>query len=206
MPVIGVDFDNTIVSYDDVMHETAQQFGLIESSMKKNKKAIRDYIRQLPDGELQWQKLQTFVYGKAMDRAGIFEGVQEFFHSCQQHKIKVYIVSHKTMYGSMDQDKTNLRDAALRWMADKKFFETSGFGLSKDQIFFESTRQEKINRIKTLGCTHFIDDLEETFREADFPKDIEKILYADYPVDSINNIKAFDTWKGINDYFFKAKK
>ena len=45
--IIGVDFDNTIVSYDDVMFETANQFGLIDRSVKKNKKVIRRVGRLL---------------------------------------------------------------------------------------------------------------------------------------------------------------
>jgi len=204
--IIGVDFDNTIVSYDDVMFETARQLGLVDGAVKRNKKDIRDAIRQLPNGEIEWQKLQTLIYGKAMGQAKIFDGVARFFESCHRAKIKTYIVSHKTMYGSMDVDKTNLREATLAWMAANGFFDAAAFGLSKHQVFFESTREAKINRIQILGCTHFIDDLEETFRESSFPKNIKKILYGTRPENSIEGLQVLNNWKEINEYFFKAKK
>ena len=66
--------------------------------------------------------------------------------------------------------KTNLRTAALEWM------QKNNLVISKDNIFFESTRQDKIKRIKELECTHFVDDLEETFEESSFPKKVKKIL------------------------------
>jgi len=50
-------------------------------------------------------------------------------------------------------------------------------GVQQDDVFFESTRAEKIGRIRTLGCTHFIDDLTEVFAEESFPKEIRKFLF-----------------------------
>jgi hypothetical protein len=50
-------------------------------------------------------------------------------------------------------------------------------GVQPDNVFFEATRAEKIGRIRTLGCTHFIDDLTEVFAEKSFPKHIRKFLF-----------------------------
>ncbi|MBI3723314.1 aminoglycoside phosphotransferase family protein, partial [bacterium] len=44
------------------------------------------------------------------------------------------------------------------------------------RIFFEDTRAAKIARIRAVGCTHFVDDLEEVFLEADFPEHVERHL------------------------------
>jgi len=66
--IIGVDFDNTLVSYGDNVHREAVQRGLIPPVVGKSKKEIRDRIRQLPDGEIEWQRLQATVYGLKIRR------------------------------------------------------------------------------------------------------------------------------------------
>ena len=60
---IGIDFDNTIITYDEVFRAAAQARGLIEKDFGGSKQAVRDAIRLLPDGELAWQRLQGQVYG-----------------------------------------------------------------------------------------------------------------------------------------------
>lgn len=200
---IGVDFDNTIVSYADIMHKTAVQWGLIEPGLEKDKKEIRDRIRELPDGETTWQKIQAYVYGKAMDDAVLVEGVREFFHACKNADILVSIISHKTEYAAMDEDNINLRQAALRWMKNNRFFESDGLGLSRGYIYFESTRQGKIDRIKQVGCTHFIDDLQETFSEKTFPVGTIKILYSlESDVSYGQDVTVMHDWTEIYEHFF----
>ena len=76
-------------------------------------------------------------------------------------------------------------------MTSQGFFGSGGLGFSEDQVFFEGTRDAKIERIRTLGCTHFIDDLEEVFLEASFPPDVEKFL--------------FDSWPPLHEHFFAAR-
>jgi len=201
--IIGVDFDNTLVYYEDVMYSVALQYGLIRSGMRKSKKDIREKIRQLPNGEMEWQRLQAIVYGPRMGEAKLIDGVRMFFELCKQHRVVVYIISHKTEYARSDESGINLRVAALTWMRENGFFETDGMGMSLQDVYFESTRREKIDRIRQLGCTHFIDDLEETFLESSFPTNVEKILYAPHRQhSSLLGVRAVTTWKEINDYFF----
>jgi len=76
-------------------------------------------------------------------------------------------------------------------------------GLTFDDVYFESTRREKIERIKEIQCTHFIDDLEETFLEDTFPTDIEKILYMTYMKHSaVQGVRLAASWKEIKDHVF----
>ena len=205
--ILGIDFDNTIVSYDDVMYKKALSSGLITAMIQKNKKAIRDHLRQLEDGEVKWQELQAFAYGKGIDKAQLMKGVQKFLKKSRDANIDFFIVSHKTNFASMDKEKINLRDTALNWMKKNQFFTKNGIDLSLKQIFFEFTREEKINRIKQLKCTHFIDDLEETFLEKAFPENVKKMLYCPLALEtSINNIKIFQSWDQINEYFFAKRR
>jgi len=202
--VLGIDFDNTLVSYDEPMYAVARERGLIAEDVLKSKKEIRDTIRQLDQGENQWQKLQAFVYGDGMKDAHLMEGVQAFLLRCKAEGIAVFIVSHKTQFASMDIDRAvDLRQTALQWMENNKFFEKEGLDLKLENVFFEPTRQKKIERIISLGCTHFIDDLEETFAEGTFPHNIVKILFSSQSVGSKSNgMNVFQSWSKISGSIF----
>ena len=209
MPVIiGVDFDNTIVSYDELIYREAIERGLLNGEVLKNKKIIRDAIRELPDGEIEWQKIQAAIYGPKMDRATLIEGVFDFFTLCKDRGIRTHIVSHKTQFANYDTTETDLRKEALKWLGRAGFFTMGLTGLSAGDVYFESTRVDKINRIRSLGCTHFIDDLEETFREPSFPPDIEKILFNSHASGDFTartGGKVFVDWKDIGGYFFDGR-
>lgn len=200
--IIGVDFDNTLVTYDELLHKIAVQRGLIPASAPKSKMSIRDYIRHLPDGEIEWQKLQAIAYGPLIKEAKLIDGVQAFFELCKRNGVKAYIVSHKTEFSRYDETRTNLRTAALGWMAANGFFRTDGLGLAPDAVFFGATRQEKIEHIRALGCTHFIDDLEETFREPTFSAGVEKFLYAPHGHAPLPSVTVVATWQALCEHFF----
>ena len=198
--VIGVDFDNTIASYDELMHTIALERGLIGADVAKNKKLIRDAIRALPGGEEHWRGLQVTVYGPRMHEAKLIDGVKEFFLDCKRRSIPVRIVSHKTEYANFGVASVNLREVAAAWLEQQGFF-GPGPGLRRTDVFFESTRAEKIGRIKALRATHFIDDLEETFLEPSFPQDVTKILLTAHSgSDNIGGATAFKEWAQIHDH------
>ena len=201
-PVIGIDFDNTIVCYDELAFELAWSERLVPQNIKKDKQSIRNYIRQLEDGEIKWQKLQVKLYGKEMLRATLMQNVNRFFKFCKKHSILIYIVSHKTQFASIDTlQEFDLRKVSLKWMENHNFFQQQYLNLSKSNVFFESTREKKIQRIKKLYCTHFIDDLEEIFLEDSFPDNIIKIHYTKQPSQNLKNTLFFANWEQIITYF-----
>lgn len=205
--IVGIDFDNTLVDYDDIMHRAAVRFGFIDSDAPRSKKNIRDEVRRPPDGEMKWRKLQAFVYGEAMDEARLMEGVRDFFDLCKGASIRTDIVSHKTEFAAADEKKINLRQVALEWMDKRGFFDEDGLGLSRRDVYFEMTCQEKVERIKKLGCTHFIDDLEETFLEDSFPRGVTKILYSPHSANSaVPGVKVFGAWRDIQDFMSTEHK
>ena len=175
---IGIDFDNTIVTYDHVFLTAARARGLVPSGFSGGKKAVRDRIRLLPDGELCWQKLQGYVYGAGIRAATMIDGVEGFLERCRAEGAEVMIVSHKTEYGHFDPMRVNLRTAALEWMQAQGLFEGSRYGLSPDGVFFEGTRADKLARIASLSCTHFVDDLAEVMDDPQFPPGVARILFA----------------------------
>ena len=200
--VVGVDFDNTLVSYDRVLYDIALGQDLIHPSIEKHKQIIRDFIRGLPGGETKWRQIQGIVYGPKMEDAQLIDGVEEFFRFCKQNGVKVFIVSHKSVYAQDDNERTNLQIAALDWMEKNAFFDADGLDLHRKNIYFEPTRSEKVERIKELRCTHFIDDLEEVFADPSFPRGVDKLLYAPYSHRcSLVDVRAYKDWKEILAYF-----
>ncbi len=201
--ICGVDFDNTIVTYDELLAAIAHERGLLDSVIPATKRMIRDKIRRLPDGEIEWQKCQALLYGSRIREARLSDGVSAFFQLCRAHEIPVYIISHKSEYSRYDATGTNLRDAAVGWMAAHNFFGPGGFGLTRDVVYFAGTRQEKTARLTALRCTDFIDDLEETFLEESFPANVRRILYEpgrESPPPA--GVKLMKSWQEISDYFF----
>ncbi len=206
--IIGIDFDNTLLNYDDVFWKTSQRLGFLScgDGVERHKRNIRDAIRQLPDGEEKWHQVQAYVYGKAIDEAVLIDGVQAFLQMCHRFSVLVYVISHKTRFTVYGAEKVDLLQAALNWMARKGFFEPNGLGFTVDHVFFEATRQNKARRIKQLGCTHFIDELEEIFLEESFPQDTSRILYSPHLWNSsVPNVIIFRTWAAIQGYFMNKQ-
>ncbi|MFC1767463.1 hypothetical protein ACFLZ2_02775 [Candidatus Margulisiibacteriota bacterium] len=197
---IGIDFDNTIVTYDNLFHKYALQLGLIGKEIDKNKQVIRDTIRKLPNGNDKWTELQGLVYGKYMDEAELMEGVADFLKACKKNDVKVSIVSHKTIFPAIGP-KVNLQDAAKKWLKDKGFIKM--FGMKGEDIVFEERLNGKLSQIKDRKCTHFIDDLPEVLLHPDFPEGIIKILYSKNKDCASGDVKCFDSWRSINKYLFK---
>ncbi len=198
---IGIDFDNTIITYDDVFRIAARQGGLIDPDFSGSKQAVRDAIRLLPDGELAWQRLQGQVYGKGIGGAKMVAGVEAFLRRCRAQGCVVVVVSHKTEYGHFDPDRVNLRQAALDWMAAQGLL-GGDFGIALADVYFESTRAEKLMRIAALSLTHFIDDLEEVLTDPNFPPTVERILFADGAQKVSSSYTSCSTWRDIERQVF----
>ena len=196
---IGIDFDNTIITYDDVFRAAAKSRGLIVADFAGSKQAVRDAIRLLPDGELAWQRLQGQVYGKGIAGAKMVAGVDAFLRRAKAEGATVVVVSHKTEYGHFDPDRVNLRAAALDWMTGQGLFDR---GIALPNVYFESTRAEKLERIAALSLTHFIDDLEEVLIDPGFPPDVARILFADEAPPASGPYVWCPTWGAIERQVF----
>jgi hypothetical protein len=173
--VIGVDFDNTIVCYDEVFTRVAVEQGLVPSDAATSKTAIRDHLRSLGQ-EDRWTELQGTIYGPRMIDARPFPGVIEFFAACRAAGLPVAIVSHRTRVPYLGE-KHDLHTAARDWLARQGFHEPAGIGLPVERVFFEETKEAKLARIAELGCTHFIDDLPELLAHPLFPAHVRRILF-----------------------------
>ena len=198
---IGIDFDNTIIAYDDVFCGIAKSLGLLGPNFIGRKQAVRDAIRLLPEGEIAWQRLQGQVYGKCIGQAKKIAGVEAFLRRCRSEQCMVAIVSHKTEYGHYDPDRVNLRQAAFDWLRAEGLV-GDVHAIPPQEVYFESTRAEKLGRIAALSLTHFIDDLEEVLADLDFPRGVTRILFSDTAAPAAAPYVACSTWSEIERRIF----
>lgn len=173
--IIGVDFDNTIVSYDAIFHRVAAERGLIPMDVLRTKTAVRDYLRA-QGKDAVFTELQGDVYGPRLVEAEIFPGVREFFLACRDRGVPVKIISHKTRFPYAGQPH-DLHAAAQGWLEHNEFFAVDGVALPRESVFLEPSKAAKLARIAAEGCTHFIDDLPEFLAEPAFPARAQRVLF-----------------------------
>jgi hypothetical protein len=168
------------------------------------KREVRDAVRiATPDGEVRWQALQARVYAHRMADAVLVDGAGAFLTACAERRVPVAIVSHKTRYARRDAARVDLRRSALHWMEEQGFFDRDGYSFPRGNVFFEPTRSEKVARIAACGCSDFIDDLEEVFRETGFPPATRRHLYAPQAGALPEGpFAAYRSWRQIADAIF----
>lgn len=195
---IGLDLDGTIVVYDDVFHRHAvDRFGL-PPDVPSDKTAVRDWLRAHAPGERAWIELQKMVYGLRMVEASLAPGLPEFLKDCGNARIDVSIISHKTRL-SVATPAVDLHAAALEWLEGNGFFAADGFGLDRARVFFEPTRSAKLQRIASEECVLFVDDLEEVLLEPEFPKAVERWLYANGgTLSAPDGVTVFSDWSAVS--------
>ena len=198
--VIGIDFDNTIVCYDEVFHKVALELNLIPANIPTNKESVRNYLRKIGQ-EDAWTELQGYVYGMRMNDAFVFPGLINFLNTAKRKDISIYIVSHKTLNPYLGP-KYDLHKAAREWLNHQGFFEPNSIGLDLNKVFFELSIDEKIKRISTMECQYFIDDLPEIFLKENFPKEVNKILFDPHRKILVNEKipHSFCRWDEISNH------
>jgi len=173
--IIGVDFDNTIACYDRLFHRIAVERSLILPELPQAKNAVRDCLREAGKEDV-WTEMQGEVYGSRMAEAELFSGVKEFFTCCKAESVPLYIVSHKTRFPFAGEPH-DLHASARAWLVEREFIGDGDVGIPEENVFFELTKADKLERIAACRCSHFIDDLPEFLRERGFPSNVVRVLF-----------------------------
>ncbi len=179
---LGLDFDNTLVRYDSLFYKIALDNGLIPSSTKKNKNAVRNFLREQGKEEL-FTLLQGEVYGSRISEADQSEGMFDELKKIKNQGIKLFIVSHKTKTPYMGP-KYDLHKCATEWLEKNNFFSENGLDINRNDVYFELTKEKKVKRIEDIGCSYYIDDLPEILEMIN--NNIKRIHYNPFNI-SINN-------------------
>lgn len=173
--ILGIDFDNTLVSYDGVFHKVARDQGLIPADVGHGKDDVRGYLRKV-GREDDWTTLQGEVYGARMDVAALYDGAVMAIRRLKEHGAQIRIISHKTKH-PFKGPRYDLHEAARGFLVARGIAGTADALLPSSDVFFELTIEEKLARIASEGCTAFIDDLPEILTHQAFPQGVRAILF-----------------------------
>jgi hypothetical protein len=187
---IGVDFDNTLVRYDEVFARAARERGLVAGSLT-SKLQVRDALRR-SGRETAWVELQGHVYGTRMEEAEAFPGALEMLSAWQSRGHELFIVSHRTLHPALGP-AYDLHQAAREWMA-RRLQRDGRPVVDAARVFLETTREEKIRRIAALGCDVFVDDLPEVLLAPEFPASTRRILFDPeglHPAGPLERVRAW---------------
>ena len=120
--IIGIDFDNTIANYNHLFEKVAYNNKFIKNKFYISKNSVKKILLD-PNtnaGIKKWQTIQGQVYGKYMNQAKVYSGLNKFLIYCKYRKVKVFIISHKSKFGHFDKEKISLRKEAVKLFAIKE--------------------------------------------------------------------------------------
>jgi len=197
---IGIDFDNTIVSYDALFHKVARERDLIPHDTPVSKVAVRDHLRQIGKEEV-WTEMQGYVYGARIDEALTYPGVIDFLSRAAAAGHEVAIVSQKTKTPFLGP-KYDLHAVARAWV--EKHLRKDDIALvPATQVFFELTKEDKLARIESFGCDIFIDDLPEILQTKSFPTGVRRVLFdpeQNHADADLSDIRVAHSWNEFEQY------
>jgi hypothetical protein len=194
---IGIDLDNTIVCYDEVFRRlAAERFGGDDLASHAAKDRLRSMLRQAGREE-DWTELQGEAYGPGMEAAIAFPGVREFFSLARLRGADVCVISHRSLVPYRGP-KHDLHAAARSWLTNARLW----CGSDAPPVYLETTKEAKLARIATEGCTHFVDDLPELLAEPAFPKTTAAILFDPHRRHEGAAFVRAASWSELSDLLF----
>ena len=191
---IGLDFDNTIVSYDFLFHKVALEGGWITSDVPVSKVSVRDHLRAIGQ-EPVWTEMQGYVYGARMDEAAAYPGVVDCLVWAREQGFPVSIVSHKTRYPFLGK-QYDLHAAARQWIS-QHLTDMRGPLVAPGRVYFELTKESKVKHIADIGCTVYVDDLPEILLSPGFPTSAARILFDPYNHHQAQTLPRATHWSEI---------
>ena len=187
---IGFDFDNTIVDYDLVFTQIANELNLEYLGSPKN--SIKNYYEVELGQPNSWKKIQFKVYCELISKIAPSEKFISLLNWLINNNHDIFIVSHKTQNIKINNKNLKLQPA-------KKWIEDNIPIFNKERIFFESSAIAKIRKIKSLNLDFFVDDLMTILNHRQFPQITKKILF-NSSLDKLNKIYIASNWDEVKKY------
>ena len=204
--LVGLDLDNTIVSYDVAINELSRQHLDLPADLPRTKLDIRDYLRSQCREE-EWTVFQGQLYGPGMCFAQLFPGVLSSLHYLVEKGFQLVIISHRSRqpYAGPSYD---LHSFARSWVKEN-LLSTGLFTTysSFSPVNFLETREAKIQLISDISCDYFLDDLPEVLCDTLFPSNCVPILFDpnnkhNFPDDE--RIATITSWSELSNFIFKS--
>lgn len=202
--IIGIDFDNTIINYENIFGELAIEKEIVPQNLAKDKNSVKDYLINR-NNEDEWTILQGEVYGGEILRADFYPGLIDALNFINKNDHIIYIISHRTKYPYKGK-KIDLHAAAQNFLQKNKFFVNDGGCVKQSNTYFEKTIEKKIQRIIELNCDIFIDDLKKILML--LPENIEKVHFCPDAVkgdssSSSSPFKQLRSWSNLQSFFIQ---
>jgi len=198
--LIGLDFDNTIVCYDQAIATLSEELFDLPATVARTKLGLRDYLRA-ENREPEWTAFQGELYGPGMKYAEAFAGAKNIMMQLKASGHGLVIISHRSRYPYAGE-RYDLHKSAREWIANNLINEIA-VPLTDKDISFHETRSEKIAQISKSKCAVFLDDLPEVLEDVDFPKNTHRILFSP-DSDVVNaNYTSLKRWDDLLDLISK---
>ncbi|WP_320675958.1 hypothetical protein [Prochlorococcus sp. MIT 1300] len=196
MKRLGLDFDNTLVSYDQVFYDLALSKKLITEEVAPTKVDIRSHLIQ-KGLEDDFTSLQGEVYGSQLANMVCSNTVKCALKYAKSQGFQLFIISHKTKF-PYKGPKYDLHKAATRWLEGNDFFDEADGLITRSDVYFEPTMEKKVKRIVGVKCTHFIDDLSQVLES--IPAYIKRIHFNPLQKKSSDRYCQMTDWKELKDW------
>ncbi len=173
----GFDLDNTLIDYSI----SAQIYSRSNNLEKcEDITSLRSLLKTNDPTGRRWQEAQSWIYTEGLSFAYPNAGAKELCSYLESNNFKLQIVSHKTTHTPKFCGEKPLRNLATQWIKES---ELSSYFSNEEMIHYESTRLNKVKKIKSLNLNYFVDDLVEVFTEHEYPKEINSYLLCGYDID-----------------------
>jgi hypothetical protein len=171
---VGLDFDNTIVCYENAVEVLADQRLKLPAKVPRTKVGVRNYLRR-EEREEEWTHFQGELYGPGMRYAKPFEGAIEAMLQLVDAGHELIIVSHRSRHPYAGEPH-DLHAAAGLWVSER--LQSKGlFAENNGDVYFLETQKLKLAKISELRCNAFVDDLPDVLGSPDFPTNTKGILF-----------------------------
>ena len=195
---LGIDLDNTIICYDELIYDLAKnkfpKINFLRNS--KSKKMIKNEIIKIYGNE-QWTKLQGIIYGKKILEARVFNGFRKGIQKLKD-EFEIFIISHKTNKAAIGKN-INLHAAAKKFLKKNNISFCKNELIDKNKILFAGTQNAKIRLIKNKKIDIFIDDLDVVLQS--LPEMVTKIHFSKKK----KTFKNFYNWQKMTKDILKRK-
>jgi hypothetical protein len=169
---IGFDLDNTILKYDFA----AKKFSAVnrEYTSCSNLPALKAQAESLRE----WIDVQSWLYTHGINDAYLENTFLLTLDELRKRNFQIVVVSHKTSQPNPSKylqrnERYDLRSIAKNRMRQLGLLDV----LQEDSIFFCDSIEQKIKKIRGLGLSVFVDDLDKVLMNDSFPSTTLRILY-----------------------------
>lgn len=186
--IIGFDFDNTIVCYDNAIATLAEQQFDLPPDLPRTKLGIRNFLRA-GGREEDWTRFQGEIYGPGMVHAEPFEHALDVIRELAAMGHELAVISHRTRFPYLGE-RHDLHGFAADWVRERL---PAVFA----SVTFHETKGEKIVAIEGFGCEAFLDDLPEILSDPAFPVSTRGILFSPNGDASVWRGARVTSWRDV---------